>query len=208
MYTENMKTEIFIVRHGQTAMNHAKLLQGRSDIPLNETGIRQAEKTGDYFVREGIHFDHVFSSPLHRAVETAEAIVKGACRVETDERLLEMDYGPYEGISLVNPPEEITYFFSDFTNHAAPEGMEQLASVVKRLGEFLEEIRSSHLSGNILISTHAIAMKGALEYLSPKSHGSYWSKYIGNCAVYVSELDETGYSVPFEVNTESRQSDG
>lgn len=197
-----MKTKIYIVRHGQTSMNHAKLLQGRSDIPLNETGILQAEKTGDYFVREGIHFDSVFSSPLQRAIETAEAIVKDTCSVKTDERLLEMDYGPYEGISLVNPPEEITYFFSDFTNHPAPEGMEQLDSVVKRLGDFLEEIRTSHMSGNILISTHAIAMKGALEYLSPESHGSYWSKYIGNCAVYVSELDETGFSVPHEMNTE------
>ena len=203
-----MKTAVYIVRHGQTAMNHAKLLQGRSDIPLNETGILQAEKAGEYFRREGIRFDYVFSSPLVRAVQTAEAMSQDDCPVQTDERLLEMDYGPYEGISLVNPPAEITYFFSDFTNHPAPEGMEQLASVVKRLGEFLEEILSSHLSGNILISTHAIAMKGALEYLSPKSHGSYWSKYIGNCAVYVSELDETGYSVSFEVNTERRQSDG
>jgi broad specificity phosphatase PhoE len=67
---------------------------------------------------------------------------------------------------------------------------------VKRLGDFLEEILSSHLSGNILISTHAIAMKGALEYLTPKSHGSYWTKYIGNCAVYRTAPTSGGYLVP------------
>jgi len=49
--------------------------------------------------------------------------------------------------------------------------MEQLGDVVKRSGSFLEDIRS--LEGNILISTHAIAMKGLLEYLTPESNGSY-----------------------------------
>ena len=61
----------------------------------------------------------------------------------------------------------------------------------------LEEIRKEAVEKNILISTHAIAMKGALEYLTPDSCGSYWSKYIGNCAVYTAEITpEGGGSVP------------
>ncbi|MBR3004963.1 MAG: histidine phosphatase family protein, partial [Lachnospiraceae bacterium] len=85
----------------------------------------------------------------------------------------------------------------DFVNNPAPDTMEQLPAVVDRLGEFLEEIKG--LKGNILISTHAIAMKGALEYLTPDSNGSYWSKYIGNCAVYSAENDENGIGVPEEL---------
>jgi broad specificity phosphatase PhoE len=75
--------------------------------------------------------------------------------------------------------------------------MESLKSVVSRVGSFIEDIR--HLSGNILISTHAIAMKGALEYLTPASNGSYWSKYIGNCAIYVADNDNSNLTVPYEL---------
>ena len=107
-----------------------------------------------------------------------------------------MDYGPYEGADLKNPPQEIITFFSDFVHNPAPEGMESLSAVVERVGEFLEEIRD--LEGDILISTHAIAMKGILEYLTPGSKGSYWSKYIGNCAVYVAEHGAGNFGIPQE----------
>ena len=121
----------------------------------------------------------------------------------TDERLLEMDYGPYEGADLTDPAPEIVTFFRDFINNPAPEGMEPLADVVSRLGDFLEDLHddlnedlSDGPSANVLISTHAIAMKGALEYLTPKSRGSYWSKHIANCDVYVFEMLPEGFSVP------------
>jgi broad specificity phosphatase PhoE len=84
----------------------------------------------------------------------------------------------------------------DFVHHPAPEGMEPLSSVVDRAGRFLEEIREQ--GGNILISTHAIAMKGILEYLTPSSHGAYWSRHIGNCAVYVAENENGIIGVPKE----------
>ena len=99
----------------------------------------------------------------------------------TDDRLIEMDYGPYEGMDLRSPAPEVIAFFMDFVNVPAPEGMEPLPDVVARLGKFLEEIREEAEGRNILISTRAIAMKGALEYLTPDSHGSYWATNIGNC---------------------------
>ena len=185
---------IYIIRHGQTEKNKALLLQGRSDQPLNDDGIRQAEQAGAYFRSNGIRFDRVWSSPLIRAVQTAKLVAPEA-EIRTDQRLLEMDYGPYEGASLENPAPELLHFFMDFVHHPAPAGMESLESVVKRLGGFLEDI---HGGGNILISTHAIAMKGALEYLTPDANGAYWSKHIGNCAVYTAEQTETGYTVPAE----------
>ncbi|MBQ9815675.1 MAG: histidine phosphatase family protein [Lachnospiraceae bacterium] len=187
---------IYIIRHGQTEMNNVKALQGRSDHPLNETGVKQAEDTAKLLADQGIKFDYVFSSPLIRAVQTAK-LISPENEPVVDERLIEMDYGKYEGLELSNMPPEIKFFFSDFVNNPAPDTMEQLPAVVDRLGEFLEEIKG--LKGNILISTHAIAMKGALEYLTPDSNGSYWSKYIGNCAVYSAENDENGIGVPEEL---------
>ncbi len=191
-----MSSKIYIIRHGQTEMNSRKLLQGRTDLPLNSEGIVQAAKTAKMLSDMGISFDHVFSSPLIRAVRTAEVLAPGM-EVKKDDLLIEMDYGPYEGMDLFSPAPEVMSFFSDFTNNPAPEGMEPLDSVVARAGRFIESLRT--VSGNILISTHAIAMKGMLEYLTPGSNGSYWSKHIGNCAVFMTEFDGERFSIPCEV---------
>lgn len=83
------------------------------------------------------------------------------------------------GMDLENPTSEIATLFSDFVNNPAPARMEQFSEVVQRTGAFLKDI--IELPGNILISTHAIAMKGALEYLPPASNGSIESvKHIAN----------------------------
>ena len=185
---------IYIIRHGKTELNRANVLQGRSNYPLNAEGVCQAEKAAEML--RGITFDRVFSSPLIRAIQTAEIVAPGK-PITVDDRLIEMDYGPYEGLGLSNLPPEVLTFFSDFVNNPAPEGMEQLNSVVSRAGDFIEELRD--IPGNILISTHAIAMKGILEYLTPESRGAYWSKYIGNCAVYTAENVNGRIDTPKEI---------
>lgn len=190
---------LYIIRHGQTTQNKAQLLQGRSDLPLNENGISQAKTLGAWFAAHDIRFDRIYSSPLCRAIETAK-LVSSDVPIEVDERLIEMDYGPYEGMDLTKPAPEVLAFFMDFVNVPAPEGMEQLGSVVGRLGGFLCEHGEEARDENILISTHAIAMKGALEYLTPESKGGYWSKHIANCAVYVSEFENGALSVPHELD--------
>ncbi len=187
---------VFLVRHGETENNREKTLQGRSDAPLNRTGELQAENTRDGFAQQGICFDAVYASPLIRALQTAR-IIAGDCEIRTDERLLEMDYGPYEGCSLQRLPPEVLWFFGDFAHRPAPTGMESLTSVTERMGSFLRDL-SAQAERNVLIVTHAIAMKGALEYLTPASNGAYWSEYIGNCGVYQTELVNGNYTVPVE----------
>ena len=182
---------LYIVRHGQTELNSRHVLQGRSDHTLNETGEAQARAAAERL--RGIRFDRVFSSPLRRAVRTAQLIVPGVTPV-LDERLIEMDYGPYEGADLHRLPPEVLTFFSDFVRNPAPAGMERLEAVVARAGDFLETLRGSE--ENILISTHAIAMKGILEYLTPESGGAYWSRFIGNCEIYVSRNQSGHFTRP------------
>lgn len=192
--------KIFLIRHGQTRLNTKAVLQGRSDEPMNEQGIAQAEHAAEWFRQQGILFDAVYSSPLIRAVKTAE-IVSGGAEILKDDRLLEMDYGPYEGISYYQLPPEAAWFFKDFVNHPAPEGMEPLQHVTERMGMFLEDIaRKAPAKSDmtILVATHAIALKGALEYLTPESGGSFWSKHLGNCAVYMTEWQGRGFTLPVE----------
>lgn len=190
--------KIWMVRHGETVKNKDHLLQGRSDAPLNNNGQEQAREVRKYFQENQISFDHVISSPLLRALQTAEIITDGKVEIIQDQRLLEMDYGPYEGCSLDSPPEEITYFFRDFVHHPAPDGMESLSKVKERMGDFLEDLKKSE-NGNILVTTHAIALKGALEYLTPGSKGPWWSTYISTCAVFQVELEEGKFLAPEEV---------
>ncbi len=191
-----MSANIYIIRHGQTDLNLKRVLQGRSDMPMNDTGISQAEEAARLFREKGIEFDMIWSSPLQRAVRTGRIVAGEETPLKTDDRLLEMDYGPYEGADLMSPPPEITRFFGDFVHEKAPEGMEQLDQVVQRLGEFLEELRADGPEGNILLSTHAIAMKGGLEYLTPGSEGSYWNTHISNCEVYLTRLEDGVFSLP------------
>ena len=210
---------LYIIRHGQTSNNKKKLLQGRSNNPLNEDGRTQSEEAGRKLRSLGIRPLRIYSSPLIRAIETAKLaadVISGRdvsaahdapeCRdgvgIAIDDRLIEMDYGPYEGMDLTDPAPEVIAFFQDFAGTPAPEGMEQLREVVSRVGEFLEEIREEAARGDVIISTHAIAMKGALEYLTPDSNGSYWSKYIGNCEIYAAEASEDGYGIPYSINAE------
>ncbi len=63
---------IYVVRHGQTEMNNRKALQGRSNYPLNEAGIAQAQKAAEEL--KHIAFAKVYTSPLKRAIQTAEII--------------------------------------------------------------------------------------------------------------------------------------
>jgi broad specificity phosphatase PhoE len=192
-------TRIYIIRHGQTEKNKVHALQGRSDDLLNDSGIMQAQEAADWFRAQGITFDQVYSSPLKRAIDTGRIAAGADTPLQIDDRLIEMDYGPYEGMDLKNPAPEVITFFSDFVNNPAPEGMEPLADVVTRTGAFLEEIKAQIVGKTVLISTHAIAMKGILEYLTPESKGSYWSKFIGNCAIYETSLEGGKFKIPWEV---------
>ena len=212
-----MTTTIYIIRHGQTDLNRKRVLQGRIDQPLNEEGIAQAKEAGERLRARGVVFDRIWSSPLKRAVDTARIIAGDNVPLKTDERLLEMDYGPYDGADLTAPPPEIVKFFSDFVHNPAPKGMEPLKHIVQRLGLFLEGLREEETREDkageeaagetILISTHAIAMKGALEYLTPQSRGSYWGTHISNCELYVTHLENGVYTVPVPVEQEEAETE-
>ena len=185
---------IYIIRHGQTELNKRKIIQGRSDHPMNDAGIAQAKQAADKL--RGVSFNTVYSSPLVRAIQTAKIIAPDAAPI-IDERLVDMDYGPYEGTRIDELPSEAVAFFRDVRN-PAPEGMEHIGSVMRRAGTFLED--RCRTGGNILIVTHAIVMKGLLDCLASGSSVSFWPRHIKNCAVFAAELLPDGaWSLPAEL---------
>ena len=197
---------IYMIRHGQTDMNIQRRLQGRMDTPLNDAGRAQAETAAEWLRSRGVRFDRVISSPLRRAVDTARILAGEDVPLRTDERLMEIDCGPWEGADLRDPAPELGAFFSNIFLHPEPEGMEPLRHVTERLGEFLRDL-SAEVSPEetVLIATHAIALKGALENLDPMPDGGWWNYPVHNCCGYAFALENGAYTKPEEINTQDNQ---
>ena len=90
--------KIYVIRHGETDYNVRRLFQGQINTDLNDTGRAQARAAAEKIRAMGLTFDRVYSSPLQRAVETVEIITgKDSSEIQTDDRLLEMNFGALEG---------------------------------------------------------------------------------------------------------------
>lgn len=179
--------KIWIARHGQTRLNKEHLMQGRTDEPLNETGIRQAEN-----VRERIGmvpFDAVYASPLDRAITTG-AIISGfpRDRIVKDSRIIEADFGKYELHSYyrLSPSMKLYWLLPEL--FPAPESVETIASMVKRSSEFLRELEQKEYD-NVLVSCHGGIMRALTGYLIDKKNGIYWRPKPTNCEVRVFESE-------------------
>jgi len=112
---------IIIVRHGRTEFNATGRLQGRTDNPLDEVGLAQAEVVARYLQPELLPDTLFICSPLLRARQTATAIVERAgSSYEIDERWIELDYGAYEGLRQAEVPANVWREWrsdSDFAAH-------------------------------------------------------------------------------------------
>ena len=146
--------KIYLVRHGQTDWNVQMMAQGQTDIPLNQTGIEQAEALRDR-VRD-YDFDICYCSPLVRAVKTAEIVVDGRCKVVKDKLLVERSFGKYEGTTPTD--DWLKYWRLDY--HDDEMGMEPLTAVFERSREFFEKIKKNHpADAKILVVGHGGMLK-------------------------------------------------
>jgi probable phosphoglycerate mutase len=125
---------LHLVRHGETERSARHGYSGQADIPLTETGREQARRAAEHLSKAGI--DGIVSSPLVRASDTAQAIaeVTGA-PLEIDERLIELDYGPLEGLDREKGKEQFGAAFTAWREDpfGSPiEGMETLDDALER----------------------------------------------------------------------------
>jgi len=125
---------ISFVRHGETPLNRDGRLQGRVDLELSDKGLDQAARAAARFADSKV--SRIYTSPLRRAQQTAAAIAEvcGA-EVEIDERLIELDYGDWDGraLSELRTTRE-SGWLSDPT--FAPPGGESLVAVMARVASF------------------------------------------------------------------------
>jgi 2,3-bisphosphoglycerate-dependent phosphoglycerate mutase len=96
-----MSHHLTLLRHGESVANRAGVVQGQMDSPLSDLGRRQAECVAREWLSEGLRFDHVITSPLLRACETAEVIAtRLGVPLELEPSWMERDFGIGQGLSI------------------------------------------------------------------------------------------------------------
>ena len=182
------ETRLYLLRHGQTDWNLRAALQGRADIPLNETGRAQAREAGRRLA--GVRFDAVFSSPLARAAETARlATGWPAGRITLDRRLIEIDFGPYEGRDPHALGPEFAPFFTDPAAYRAPAGAESFGSLLARTGAFVRWVAAEYKGGTVLAVSHGAALHALLTAALAAPLERFWAVSLGNCRTAVLRAD-------------------
>lgn len=178
---------IWIARHGQTDLNKKKLMQGRTDAPLNEKGIEQArlsrQNIGD------VRFDAVYSSPLQRAKLTG-AIIGGVdiSEVIEDPRIIETDFGRYEKRRYYALGLPMTAYWTMPRIFPAPPTVESIASMKERASSFLKELET-HDYENVLVACHGGIMRALCGYLDEAPDGLRWER-AKNCEIRVYEYKD------------------
>jgi probable phosphoglycerate mutase len=142
--------KLILVRHGATAWSVAGQHTGRTDLALLELGRTQATEVG-HRVRDlvGAMTPVVYSSPLRRALETADLILGSSCDIVVDGRLREFDYGDFEGLTTA----QIRRTWPDWTVFDGCPGGESLAAVEARADSFLVDVREAD-AGTVVVFAH------------------------------------------------------
>jgi len=169
-------TRLVLVRHGETDWNRARRVQGRTDIPLNETGRTQARRTAAALA--GQRWDAIYASPLSRAYETARIMAEslGLAAPEVRDALTERNYGEAEGLT----GQEVE---ARFPGSIDVPGRERRSHAVVRAIPALEDIAEEHPGGRVLVVTHGGLIRSLLMRLEP-GEGDHHTEAIPNGSVH------------------------
>lgn len=195
---------LIIVRHGQTASNKEKRIQGHENTHLSDFGLLQAKLAGDRLKNE--HIDAIYSSDLNRAYETAEAIAeKHDLPIITDARFRECCFGEWEGKTVNEVMEQYPVLFDvyrkDSINNRAPGG-ERLEELQLRVAEAVNEIAVRHPNDTVLLVTHGGPVKAlicyalgadltAFRHLGPDNCGISILVYSSDSRWYLDTMNDT-----------------
>jgi broad specificity phosphatase PhoE len=196
--TQNISTDIYIVRHGETDWNIKRRLQGHTDIPLNEQGKLQARQLQEKFA--GFHFTKVYSSDLTRALSTAELIIgpNKSTTIEICPLLRERYMGTWEGrlatelqdhlkehVNLDNLAQE------EYVSLKWDDTSESCSDVYQRIQTLIRSIANSPSAngGPVLLSSHGGVIRAILHNWKFQP-GHRWK--VANCALLKLRVNTDG----------------
>lgn len=166
------KSKFWLIRHGETAWNSEKRLQGWRDIELNELGIKQSQDLATHLMSDEFtaNIDVIISSDLKRAYQTAEIATKhwGKDIIKL-ESLRERNYGIYEGHTLViNQGQRAGLADFDLRNPTAElKDGDNLDVFYSRIKNAFEDIAKEHMGKNIMVFAHG----GVIDIAWRLAHG-------------------------------------
>ena len=197
-----MATSIILVRHGQTAWNASEVFRGRIDIELDETGLKQAELLGEYLSQRELKA--VYSSPLKRAVQTAEVIGRHhGLAVEIAPDLNDMDFGEWQGLSLQDVRSRFSELFEIWTSEPhrirIPSG-ESLDDVRQRVLTLVNQIVDKH-EGTVVLVSHRVVNKVLICTLLGLDTSHFWDIRLDTCGMTTFELNDGRFVLTEHNNT-------
>jgi len=191
-------TLVVLVRHGQTEWNRVERFRGQADVPLDETGLAQAEATAQRIAAEWRPVA-VYSSPLSRAVKTAEAIARHfGLPVQTHGGLTDIDYGQWQGLT----PDEARTRWPEMVDawYRTPEaaqipGGEVLDQLRFRTVVAVRELVARHRGETIVLVGHTVVNRAILlGVLALRTH-RFWHLRQDTGAINVLEVDGNEYTL-------------
>ena len=183
--------KIWLTRHGQTNLNKDRLMQGRTDVPLNETGVKQAREMRRKILEKypGLQFDAVYASPLQRAIATGSIVGNvPESGVITDERVIETDFGIYEKHRYDRLGLRMTLYWVLPEIFPAPPSVETTASMVQRAQSFLKELETKDYE-NVLVACHGGILRVLSGCMEDRPRGYKWRPKPHNCEMRVYESE-------------------
>jgi len=186
---------IWLARHGETTWNLAGRYQGRLESALSGLGVRQGLALADYFFerlqRGGSIPARIISSPLLRCAATARfSAQRLGVQLETDERLIEIAHGTWEGRyrdDLAREDPERYRSWREDPAHVAFDGGETLAEVLARWRAFASDaVRETR---DTLVVTHDAVVRCALLDLEGRPLDDFWKTHVENAAFAVVSSD-------------------
>ncbi|RPI99981.1 MAG: histidine phosphatase family protein [Deltaproteobacteria bacterium] len=169
-------TSVYLVRHGQTAWNKEEVFRGRTDIPLNETGLREASLAGEYF--RPIELHAIYSSPLSRAWQTAQRIAEHhSLEIQPLDGLIDMSFGSWEGHSLKEVEErdgECYRLWKEEPHRLKLPGGESLEEVRGRALAALEGVIRKYPDKTAVLVSHRVINKVLLCGILGLDNSHFW----------------------------------
>lgn len=168
--------ELILVRHGETEGNKRKAYLGWTDMELSIEGEKQADAAGNKLAYEKI--DVIYSSPLKRALATAEIINRHhGLGIRTCSRLKEQNFGSWENHThqevMSRYPEEYTLWMEDWINHPI-NGGETALEMWERVTGFIDFLLDSINEGTCLIVSHQGSIRMIIAYLLGMGIDGIW----------------------------------
>lgn len=196
--------KIYITRHGETEWNKEGRMQGWKNSNLTEDGIKNAKKLGERL--KHVDFDCIYCSPLGRAVDTAKYIRQDKdTKIVLIDSLKEMGFGKWEGMEqdTINELYPIEYFnFWNKPHLYSPIEGESFDELFKRIKDVLNQIISNSSLENVLIVSHAVAIKAIYAIIKNYPLEELWKPpFLQGTSLTIIEVEDNETNIILEADT-------